>query len=77
MRARDVSATLFWSDLLVAGKYDIVVEVNGDGLYYAETDALDDNEIEVTARAAVVVNLNKKKILTPNMMFSLTWIRNY
>jgi len=36
------------------GKYDIVVDVDGDGLYYAEADALDDSDIEVTAGFFVV-----------------------
>lgn len=50
----DVPATLLWSGPLVAGKYDIVVDVDGDGLYYAEADALDDNDIEVTAGFFVI-----------------------
>jgi hypothetical protein len=49
-----VPATLLWSDPLVPGKYDIVVDVDGDGLYYAESDALDDNDIQVTAGFFVI-----------------------
>ena len=45
----NVPATLLWSDPLVPGKYDIVVDFDSDGLYYTESDALDDNDIEVTA----------------------------
>jgi hypothetical protein len=52
--AGNVPATLLWSDPLVPGKYDIVVDIDGDGLYYAETDALDDNDIEVTAGFFVI-----------------------
>lgn len=50
----NVPATLLWSDPLVLGKYDIVVDVDGDGLYYAESDALDDNDIDVTAGFFVI-----------------------
>jgi PKD repeat protein len=50
----NVPATLLWSDPLVLGKYDIVVDVDGDGLYYAESDALDDNDIQVTAGFFVI-----------------------
>ncbi|NVM57463.1 MAG: hypothetical protein HWN51_05025 [Desulfobacterales bacterium] len=50
----NVPATLLWSDPLVPGRYDIVVDVDGDGLYYAESDALDDNDIEVTAGFFVI-----------------------
>ncbi len=32
-----------------AGRYDIVVDVNSNGLYDHGVDALDDDEIEMTA----------------------------
>jgi hypothetical protein len=50
----NVPATLLWSDPLTPGKYDIIVDVDGDGLYYGEVDALDDNDIKVTAGFFVV-----------------------
>ena len=50
----NVPATLLWNSPLVAGKYDIVVDIDGDGLYHAATDALDDNDIEVTAGLFVI-----------------------
>ncbi len=65
----DVQATLLWSNPLVAGKYDIVVDVDGDGLYYAETDVLDDNDIEVTAGFFVVPELPLGTILAALSMF--------
>jgi hypothetical protein len=53
----NVPPTLLWSDPLKAGKYDIVVDVNGDGLYYAESDALDDSDVQVTAGFFVIPEL--------------------
>jgi hypothetical protein len=50
----NIPPTLLWSNPLAPGKYDIIVDVNGDGLYYAETDTLDDNDIKVTAGFFVV-----------------------
>ncbi len=50
----DVPPTAVWLSPLTPGKYDIIVDVDGDGLYYAECDALDDNDIEVTAGFFVI-----------------------
>jgi hypothetical protein len=50
----NIPPTLLWSSPLEPGKYDIIVDVDGDGLYYAEADAIDDNDIEVTAGYFVV-----------------------
>jgi len=44
-----VLPTEVWSDPATVGKYDIVVDVNGNGLYDVGTDALDNNDWEVTA----------------------------
>jgi len=38
-----------WSNPQVVGKYDIVVDVNSNGVYDPEVDALDDGDVEVTA----------------------------
>ncbi len=50
----NIPATLVWSGPLVPGKYDIVVDVNGNGLYDANVDALDDSDVQVTAGFFVV-----------------------
>ena len=50
----NVPATLVWSELLVLGKYDIVVDVNGNGVYDEGADVLDDNDVEVTAGLNVI-----------------------
>jgi hypothetical protein len=50
----NVPAALVWPGLLVLGKYDIVVDVNGNGVYDAGIDALDDGDIEVTAGFNVI-----------------------
>ena len=50
----NIPPTLLWSNPLTPGKYDIIVDVDSDGLYYSETDALDDNDVKVTAGFFVV-----------------------
>jgi hypothetical protein len=50
----NIPPTLLWSNPLTPGKYDIIVDVDGDGLYYSEADALDDNDVEVTAGLFVI-----------------------
>jgi len=45
----NISQTLVWSPPLAEGKYDICVDVNRNGGYDQEIDALDDNEVQVTA----------------------------
>jgi hypothetical protein len=41
----NIPATLLWSKPFTPGKYDIIVDVDGDDLYHAEIDALDDHDI--------------------------------
>jgi len=50
----NVQTTLVWSSPLVPRKYDIVVDVNGNGQYDAGIDALDDSDILVTAGFFVI-----------------------
>jgi hypothetical protein len=52
--AGNIPVTLAWASPLVPGKYDIVVDVNGNGVYDAGVDALDDGDIEVTAGFFVI-----------------------
>ena len=49
----NIPTTLVW-DHALPGKYDIVVDVDDDGLYYPDQDPLDDDEIEVTVGFFVV-----------------------
>jgi uncharacterized repeat protein (TIGR02543 family) len=65
-----VPPTLLWSNPLVPGKYDIIVDVDGDGLYYSDSDALDDNDIEVTAGFFVIPELPIGTILATLSMFA-------
>lgn len=39
---------------LIPGKYDIVVDVNGNGVYDDGVDALDDKDVQVTAGFFVI-----------------------
>jgi len=50
----NVPATLVWGGLLVLGKYDVVVDVNSNGVYDAGVDVLDDGDVEVTAGLNVI-----------------------
>jgi hypothetical protein len=48
------AGTQVWSSPLVPGKYDIVVDLNSNGQYDTDIDALDDNDIQVTAGFFVI-----------------------
>lgn len=50
----NVTVSLVWEKLLVLGKYDILVDVNGNGVYDEGVDVLDDNDVEVTAGLNVI-----------------------
>ncbi|HVP26230.1 MAG TPA: hypothetical protein VMT26_01005, partial [Candidatus Bathyarchaeia archaeon] len=43
-----------WNSPLTLGKYDIIVDVNGNGKYDAGIDALDNNDVQVTAGFVVI-----------------------
>jgi hypothetical protein len=45
----EIMPTVVWNPALTEGKYDICVDVNGNGKYDQGIDALDDNQIAVTA----------------------------
>lgn len=49
--------TALWVSPLSPGKYDIVVDVNGNGKYDEGVDALDDGDVEVTAGLMIVPEL--------------------
>ena len=68
--AGNIPATLLWSATLEPGKYDIVVDVDGDDLYYAEADALDDSDIEVTAGFFVIPEVPLGPIMATMGMFA-------
>ena len=50
----NILPTPVWSDPLTPGKYDIVVDVNGNGEYDEGIDALDDSDVEITAGFFVI-----------------------
>lgn len=50
----NIPPTAVMSSPLTPGKYDIVVDVNGNGVYDADIDALDDNDIQVTGGFLVI-----------------------
>lgn len=45
----NIPTTAVWNASLTPGKYDVIIDVNGNGKYDADIDILDDNDIEVTA----------------------------
>jgi hypothetical protein len=49
-----IHPTIAWNPKLTPGKYDIIVDVDGDGQYTANRDALDNNDVEVTAGFFVI-----------------------
>ena len=46
--------TVAWAGPLTPGKYDIIVDVNGNGIYDQSIDVIDDDDIEVTAGFFVI-----------------------
>jgi hypothetical protein len=48
-----IPSTAIWSDPQTIGKYDIVVDVNDNGVYDVGVDALDSSDVEVTAGLVV------------------------
>lgn len=50
----NIPPTPVWTAPLTPGKYDIIVDVNKNGFYDEGIDALDDNDIEVTAGFFVI-----------------------
>jgi parallel beta-helix repeat protein len=50
----DILPTAVWSPPLAPGKYDIVVDVNDNGKYDFGIDALDDNDLVLTAGFLVI-----------------------
>ena len=44
-----IPPTIIWTNPQVVGKYDIIIDVNNNGIYDPEVDALDNNDVEVTA----------------------------
>jgi len=50
----DIPPTAVWGNPQTVGKYDVVVDVNGNGQYDAEIDALDNDDIEVTAGLIII-----------------------
>ena len=44
-----IPPTAVWDNPQTIGGYDIVVDVNGNGVYDVDVDALDDNDTEITA----------------------------
>ena len=49
-----VLPTIVWNPNLTPGKYDIVVDVDGDGVYDANCDALDSGDVQITAGLFVI-----------------------
>lgn len=47
-------STMAWDGPLKPGRYDVVIDVNGNGKYDENIDALDDEDIEVTAGFFVI-----------------------
>lgn len=50
----NILPTILWQAPLTTGKYDIVIDVDGDCKYDKDIDCLDDNDIQVTAGFFVI-----------------------
>ena len=45
----EILPTAVWNDTNTFGDFDVIVDINGNGVYDAEIDVLDDNDVHVTA----------------------------
>jgi hypothetical protein len=52
--AGTVGPVAVWSAPLMPGKYDIVVDVNGNGKYDSGIDALDSDDVQITGGFLVI-----------------------
>ena len=68
--AGNIPPTLAWTNLLIPGKYDIIVDVNGNGMYDVGIDAIDDNDIEVTAGFFVIPEITFGSMMAVASMFA-------
>jgi len=59
-----IPPTVAWSNPQIIGKYDIIVDVNDNGVYDSGLDALDDGDIEVTAGAQIIPEFPTGIVLT-------------
>jgi hypothetical protein len=67
----DIPPTAVWTGPQTVGKYDVVVDVNGNGQYDVGIDALDDGDMEVTAGFSVIPEFPPALILSIFMMATL------
>lgn len=58
-----IPPTNVWSNLQTLGEYDIVIDVNDNGLYDLGVDALDDNDLEITAGVEVISEIISSSLL--------------
>jgi len=65
----NIPPTAVWSVNLALGEYDIVVDVNGNGVYDEGVDALDNNDIEV-AGIIVIPEFSTTAILLVALMLT-------
>ena len=61
-----IPSTVVWNNPQEVGKYDIIVDVNGNGQYDIEIDAIDDNDIEATAGFNLVLVPSPSPTTSPN-----------
>jgi hypothetical protein len=66
-----IPPTNVWGNLETVGKYDIIIDVNDNGIYDVGVDALDDGDIEVTAGVEIIPEINSLTILSLVMTATL------
>ncbi|MGD8565737.1 MAG: hypothetical protein PVF96_05245 [Candidatus Bathyarchaeota archaeon] len=70
----NIPPTAVWADPQVLGGFDIVVDINGNGVYDVNVDVLDDNDIMITAGFFIP---EFSIILLILMLFTFTGIITY
>jgi len=72
-----IPPTVVWNDPLTPGEYDILVDFNNNGVYDEGIDALDSNDIEVTAGFLVIPEFPSLLILPLLITITLVAVTVY
>lgn len=72
-----IPPTLIWANPLTPGKYDIIIDTDNNTIYTEFIDALDDNDVEVTAGFFVVPEFAIGSVMAIASMFAALGLYAY
>ncbi len=65
-----IEAKTGWNPPLILGGFDIIIDVDNNGIYNQRVDALDDSDIEVTAGFFVIPEFALGTIMSLTIFFA-------